>query len=276
MIRSIDWTLTAALAGAAVLAGVVAYECYAFVHAGPEPARETHESVVLIPARERPAENFNAISSVPVVADAPPEQTNQTDISNNAIARPHQSRVETAAPAKRVDPTAPTPTVSNEHPPQADHGDSAHNKPKAQLQISSDLWRVETTVRANYFNLGGHVDKNGVVDSLASSYLRDALKKQRNYSKLPRQIQAYIEAPSIDLAMIAGYRRLLGVDDRKMEEEQGVRFVKVASRGIEIGSPTADLEDAATSIDTPPMDLSPLERMAFDLRREMTLGVPRQ
>jgi hypothetical protein len=175
-----------------------------------------------------------------------------------------------------MDPIAPKPTVSNEHLPQANGGDSAPSKAKTQSQVSSELWKVETTVRANYFNLGGHVDKNGVVDGLASSYLRDALKKHRNYVKLPPKIQTYIEAPNIDLAMIAGYRRLLGIDDRKMEEEQGVRFIRVASRGIEIASPTADLEDADTSIDTPPMDLSPLETMAFDLRREMTLGVPRQ
>jgi hypothetical protein len=276
MIRSIDWTLTAALAGVAVFAGIVAYECYAFVHAGPEPAGETRTSVVLIPARERPAENFSPISSAPAVANAAPQGTNQTDISNNAIARPNQSRVETAAPAKRMDPIAPTPTVSNEHPPLANGGDSVRNKAKTQTQVGSELWKVETTVKASYFNLGGHVDKNGVVDSLASSYLRDALKKHRNYVKLPRKIQTYIEAPNIDLAMIAGYRRLLGIDDREMEEEQGVRFIRVASRGVEIGSPTGDFEDAATTIDTPPMDLSPLERMALDLRREMTLGVPRK
>jgi hypothetical protein len=74
--------------------------------------------------------------------------------------------------------------------------------------------------------------------------------------------------------MIAGYRGMLGIDDRKREEEQGVKFIRVASRGIEMTGPRGDLEDPASSIDGPPLDLSPLERMAFDLRREMMLVDP--
>jgi hypothetical protein len=128
-------------------------------------------------------------------------------------------------------------------------------------QASSDVWEVRTTAKASYFNLGGHVDKNGVVDSLASSYLRDTLKKHQNYPKLPPHIQAYINEPNINLAKIAPYRARLGIDDKEMEEKQGVQFIRiVASRGIENTSPIADDFDAS------PIDLSPLERMAFDLR----------
>jgi hypothetical protein len=137
-------------------------------------------------------------------------------------------------------------------------------KPPPQPQISSDTWRVQTTAKASYFNLGGHIDKNGVVDSLASSYLRDALKKQKNYAKLPAQIRAYIDAPNVNLAKIAGYRALLGVNDKQMEEEQGVKFIMIASsRGLEITSP------GAADVDAPPIDLSSLE---FDLRRSLMPG----
>ena len=119
--------------------------------------------------------------------------------------------------------------------------------------------------KASYFNLGGHVDKNGVVDSLASSYLRDALKKHQNYAKLPAHIQAYINEPNINLAKIAGYRAQLGIDDKEMEEKQGVLFIRIAaSRGIEITSPSTDL-------DASPIDFSSLERMAFDLRLRRTV-----
>jgi hypothetical protein len=123
--------------------------------------------------------------------------------------------------------------------------------------------------------LGGHVDKNGIVDSLASSYLGDALKKHKNYPKLPPQIQAYINAPNINLTKIAGYRAMLGIDDKEMEEKQGVKFVRIASsRGIEIIEIT-DLEladSSAADFDASPIDLGLLESMDFDLRRRMMQG----
>jgi len=271
-----DWTLTGAVAGVAVLAGVavfagvVAYESFA-----PEQARETHTYPVLIPAPERPAANVNAITNAPVVAYAPPQQTNGTDIFNRAdrpVAALAPSRVETPAPAKRVDPTIPAPPVGTLNPPPADKGTPARKDAKTQSQVSADSWKVERTAKANYYNLGGHIDANGVVDSLASSYLRNALKNQKNYAKLPPQIKTYIDASNINLAMIAGYRGMLGVNDRKMEDEQGVRFIRVATRSIEEDT---DLEDAAAGIDAPPLDLTPLDRMAFDLKREMMVSDPR-
>jgi hypothetical protein len=139
--------------------------------------------------------------------------------------------------------------------------------PQLKPQISSDLWEVRTTAKASYFNLGGHVDKNGLVDSLASGYLRDALKKHQNYAKLPPHIQAYINEPNVNLAKIAGYRVMLGIDDKEMEEKQAVRFIRIAaaSRGIENISPsTADF-------DASPIDLSSLEKMASDLRLGRTV-----
>ena len=91
--------------------------------------------------------------------------------------------------------------------------------------------------------------------------------KHKNYAKLPPQIQTYIIGPSINLAKIAGYRALLGIDDKEMEEKQGVKFIKIAgSRSIAIASP------GAADFDASPIDLSSLERMDFDLILRMTLG----
>jgi hypothetical protein len=157
----------------------------------------------------------------------------------------------------------------NDRPPRADYASLPRPETKPALPpMAAELWRVETTAKANYFNLGGHVDKDGVVDSLASSYLRDALKKHRNFPKLPPQIKAYIDAPNINLAKIAGYRAMLGVDDRNMEEEQGVKFVRVGSRGLDLTVPGTDTDEPAAGKDVPPLDLNPLEQMLSASRQK--------
>jgi hypothetical protein len=194
----LDWTLTGALVGVTIVATTVGYEFYVLTRSHPEPAKEYQATAILIPASERPA------VAAPAVADTPALQTSVVQVSPSAGSAEYPSRVETPLPVG----SKPT-----DHAPPPDHGSSAHNevKPQSQPQISSDSWRIQTTAKANYFNLGGHVDKNGVVDSLASSYLRDALKKHKNYAKLPAQVKAYIDSPNVNLAKIAGYRALLGV-----------------------------------------------------------------
>jgi hypothetical protein len=97
-------------------------------------------------------------------------------------------------------------------------------------------WKVITTAKASYFNLGGHVDANGNIDSLASGHFREAIKKNPNYPKLPQAIKMAIEAPRISLVKLAPYRTSLGMNDKQMEEEQGVKFVRVAStRDVDLG-----------------------------------------
>jgi hypothetical protein len=104
----------------------------------------------------------------------------------------------------------------------------------AQPQIRVQEWRAIPTARANLFNLGGHLDQSGVVDNMASGPLREAFKKVRNYDKLPPEAKALIETPNINLSKLAPYRALLGIDDNKIEQEQAVKFVRVAStRGID-------------------------------------------
>jgi hypothetical protein len=116
----------------------------------------------------------------------------------------------------------------------------------AQPKIGIQEWRAIPTARANLFNLGGHLDQSGLVDSMASPRLRDAFKKVKNYNKLPPEAKTLIEEPNINLSKLAPYRSLLGMDDRKIEQEQAVKFVRIAStRGIEVVAlPTSEEGEA--------------------------------
>ena len=69
----------------------------------------------------------------------------------------------------------------------------------------------------------------GIVDSMATGYLREAFKKHRNFEKLPPDIRSYINnTQNISLVKLAQYRTLLGVNDKWLEEEQGVKFERIA------------------------------------------------
>jgi hypothetical protein len=97
----------------------------------------------------------------------------------------------------------------------------------ALLQPRVEVWRVVPTANASYFNLGGHIDKNGIVDSLATPYLRDALKAHSKFPQLPPDIKTHILTQNINLCKIAPYRHLIGMDDRVLEQEQAVRFERI-------------------------------------------------
>jgi hypothetical protein len=267
-----DWTLTGALGGVAILAIAAGYEFSVIARSEPEPAKEYRASPVLIPTPERPVVDANANvpavgytlqSNAPAIVGAPAPQANPPPVSDTAVSPQYSSRVEIPPPiGSRPKEHSPPPVY-----PISGDKEAKPPPPQPKPPISSDLWEVRTTAKASYFNLGGHVDKNGVVDSLASSYLRDALMKHKNYAKLPPQIQMYIGGPNINLTKIAGYRALLGMDDKEMEEKQGVKFIKVAgSRSIAMTSP------GAADLDASPLDLGSLERMDLDLRLRMTLG----
>jgi hypothetical protein len=97
-----------------------------------------------------------------------------------------------------------------------------------EAQIGAAQWRAVKTSKANAFNLGGHIDERGIVDSVASSHLRDAFKSHSSYPKLPQHVRNLIEARNINLSKLAPYRSLLGIRDKRLEDEQGVRFERVA------------------------------------------------
>ena len=83
------------------------------------------------------------------------------------------------------------------------------------------------TANASYFNLGGHIDNNGIVDSLASPHLRRAQTAQQICATSTRYSGLHILTQNINLPKIASYRGLLGMDDAIMEREQAVRFIRV-------------------------------------------------
>jgi hypothetical protein len=252
-----DWTLTSALGAVAILVVAVGYELSVITRYSPDPAKKHQAAPILIAAPERGV--VEARSNGPAVGYAP--QASPAAVGYAPTPQASALRPDTTEPPQNSSPAEGSRRANQRLPPV--YASSAHSEvkpPPSQLkpQISSDLWVVHTTTKASYFNLGGHVDKNGVVDDLASSYLRDALKKHQNYAKLPSHIQAYINQPNINLANIAGYRAMLGINDKEMEEKQGVQFIRIAAdRGIENTSP---------DFDASPIDLSSLERMAFDLR----------
>jgi hypothetical protein len=91
----------------------------------------------------------------------------------------------------------------------------------------TEQWRVVATANASYFNLGGHIDRFGIVDSLASSHLRDALRSHSKFSQLPPDIKNHILTQNINLPEIAPYRTLLGMDDKYLEQEQAIKFIRI-------------------------------------------------
>jgi hypothetical protein len=79
------------------------------------------------------------------------------------------------------------------------------------FQPRPEQWTVVVTANASYFNLGGHVDKAGVVDGLVSSHPREALKAHRNFGQLPPDIRTHFLTKNISLPKLAPYRNLVGI-----------------------------------------------------------------
>lgn len=218
-----DWPLTGAVAGVVVLAGAVTAGTVFALRTTPEPVKKPQTFVLLL----APPADTPGYTTASLPSNADDELLTES--------RPQQP-VEPAKPTVKSKPatqqSAPNPAVkSGTSPSQTKVGSTAGPDPTKQpLQVAPERWRVVTTAKASYFNLGGHVDKSGIVDSMATEHLREAFKKHQNFSKLPPDMKAHINtSPNINLVKLAPYRRLLGVNDRWLEEEQGVRFERIAS-----------------------------------------------
>jgi hypothetical protein len=256
--------MTGALVGVVVLAGAVAAETVVLMRSAPEPAKKS-PSFVLLPAPAEPRPNAAAVRRYPTASASYPTEYSAygTAPPGYSDARPAYPAADVAMPAASEEPRLGYPGLGSAQPvapverpksvvqkpapdsfarfePVPDQKKAAPARPprtlavatpKPQLQPATERWRVVTTAKASFFNLGGHVDRNGIVDSMATSRMRDMFKGNRNFERLPPDIKAHINtAPNIDLTRIAPYRVLLGIDDRRLEEEQGVRFERVASR----------------------------------------------
>jgi hypothetical protein len=233
-----DWPVIGAVSAVVLIGGVVTYEVVAFMQ-DSAPVKKAAQlasygssverSAYEIPgfATGKPAEwtpSFPLIRLIDPDAMPAPESSapaRQTPAGNPtpkpaaapALAKPPAEAPKAAAPndVKAANPASTAPTAPAQQPPRV------------------DLWRVGVTAKASYFNLGGHVDRAGIVDSLATSHLRDALKSHRNFPQLPPEIRNHILTQNINLTKVAPFRGLLGMDDKTLEEEQAVRFERVAS-----------------------------------------------
>jgi hypothetical protein len=230
---SIDWLLTAVLTAMAVLVCMAGVWAYTYVRSAPLPkAKALAFSVQLSPGLE-PAEAHNE----PVSLDILPEQPlfpPDVVVAEPPPPEPATPKAKTAPAVQRPSPEPRTPAgpVAKAPPPaeQKKPATQVAKAPTAAPAPPPEAWRVVTTSKAGMMNLGGHIDRNGMVDGMANPHLKDALMKHRNFSRLPAAIRSYISAASsLDLNRLAPYRNYLGMDEGVMEE-QGIRFVRVAQR----------------------------------------------
>lgn len=231
-----DWPVIGAITGVMIVAGAVIFEVVVFVKADPEPVKtpqllSSYGASVERSANELPGfatgKSGPPAPSFPLIRLIDPDRT--FPIEGGATLPP----APTPGPASAVPRKAQAPSVLAT-PDTGDLKVSKLTPPELKVAVPdsqprADQWRVLVTSKASYFNLGGHVDSAGIVDSIASSRLRDALKEHKNFARLPPDIRTHILTQNINLAKIAPYRGLLEIDDKRMEEEQAIRFERVAS-----------------------------------------------
>jgi hypothetical protein len=217
-----DWPLTGSVAGVVVLAGAVSFGTMAALRTTPEPVKKPPTFILLLaPPAGTPGYITTSLAS-------------NADDDLRIDSRPLQSG-EPAYPPAQKEPIVQRPAErlakgnASQSASKLNSSGGPDAASKLALQVAPERWRVTTTSKANTFNLGGHVDKAGIVDSMASEHLREAFKKDRNFEKLPPDIKAHINnSQNINLVKLAPYRKLVGINDKWLEEEQGVRFERIA------------------------------------------------
>jgi hypothetical protein len=237
-----DWPVIGAVSAVGLVAGVVTYEVVVFMQSDPATIKKAPQLASYGPSVERSANEIPGFAtgkpaewtpSFPLIRLIDPDAMAAPESSAPAGQTPARTPPKPAAPASAKPPAeapkaaapsdvktaSPAPTTSTAPAPTA----------PAQQPPRVDQWRVVVTAKASYFNLGGHVDRAGIVDSLATSHLRDALKSHRNFPQLPPEIRNHILTQNINLTKVAPFRGLLGMDDKTLEEEQAVRFERIAS-----------------------------------------------
>jgi hypothetical protein len=226
-----DWPLIGAVSAVTIVAGVVVFEVVAFVQSEPESARSAPAQASYAGSIERSATELPGFStgrpnawtpSFPLIPLIDPDRIPEAEspIPADQIPAPE-------TPRKRLVPVRQSPPADLTKLPLEESKTAKLSMP--EVQPRAEQWVVVVTAKASYFNLGGHVDKAGIVDSLASSYLRDALKSHKNFAQLPPEIRAHILTQNINLTKVAPYRGLLGMNDKTLEEEQAVRFERIVA-----------------------------------------------
>jgi hypothetical protein len=224
-----DWPVIGAVSAVAIIAGAVGFEVVVFM-TDPAPAKRTPQ----LPSYEASVER--SAYEIPGFATGKPGEWTPSfplipliDLDRALADKPVQAD-------QTHTPPSPGKSAPAKQPPPGELANtSSPGEFKTAKLVTSDLqpraeqWRVVVTAKASYFNLGGHVDSAGIVDSLASSHLRDALKAHRNFAQLPLEIRTHILTQNINLTKVAPFRGLLGMNDKTLEEEQAVRFERVAT-----------------------------------------------
>lgn len=223
-----DWPLAGIAIGIAAFTGATAYGVVSYIESDPPPqhkvAAKSPEPALTPRAALRlslsPDEQFN--DTTPLISLSRPQDSIELDRPSGASPSqpaPPSVKDKHPLPARAITPAAKPPA-----PPSSDVAMITPHHVQQAVQ-----WRVVATANASYFNLGGHINGAGIVDSAASEQLREAFKVHRNFNKLPADIKKHILTQNISLAKIAPYRGLLGINDKTIEREQAVRFERVGS-----------------------------------------------
>jgi hypothetical protein len=235
----VDWLVVGALLAVVIVTGVVGFELVALVHSDTKTAKappllasygsSVDRSAYEIPgfttgrAGGPPPVSFPLIRLIDPDRDSPPESRPTTA----PAAAPAPPPAKATAQPSVAKPSLAAPPPAPPAPSETKLAKLTTPEVGAPLQPRAEVWRVVPTANASYFNLGGHIDNNGIVDSLASPHLRDALKQHSKFAQLPPDIRTHILTQNINLPKIAPYRGLLGMDDKILEQEQAVRFIRV-------------------------------------------------
>lgn len=237
-----DWPLTAVLTGMG--AAVCAAGVYGVIWARsvPVPTAKAPAFTVALSPGVDPATFFkqppqlDILPLQPLDPPPPPEPVATPEVPEPAAPKAKKSPAapNPAAQKPAAQKTAPEPSSKAVPAPEQKKMASTDFRPApkapAAPPVEVEQWRVVTTSKASMFNLGGHVDKAGIVDGMATPHLKEALQKHKNFGRLPPAIKAHVNgAANIDLNRLAPYKSLLGMDQSLMED-QGVRFERVAHR----------------------------------------------
>lgn len=214
-----DWPLAGALSGLAVVVGLVAYET-TLLRADP-PQATPPPAVAPLMLDLRPLFTPGAPALVQLTPDVPAQDPFSAD---SKIDPPVKDPVKSEAPYKLA-------MLPNQGKMPSINYPSGPSQPLLERPADIGQWVVRPSSSASYFNLGGHINNGGIVDAQASSYLREAFKAHKNFQKLPIELKVHIaNAQNINLTRIAPYRSLLGMDDVKLEQEQGIIFERIAQK----------------------------------------------
>jgi len=218
-----DWPVIGTVSATILVAGVFTFEVVVFMQPDPAPIRPLPR----LPRLIEPARVTQSESPLPRLARlTEPDRVPRSESSLPADPEPAAPTPQQASIASAFAKLPPSGVVYSAPPPR-EFKTAKLTLPDPQPR--PEQWRVVVTAGANYYNLGGHVDRAGIVDELASSHLREGLKVHRNFARLPPDLRTHILTQNISLPKLAPYRGLLGMNDKTLEEEQAIRFVRVVS-----------------------------------------------